>query len=345
MADAFPPSRAPAKHLVVVGASAGGIDALRELFSRFPADFAAPIAVVLHTSPQSPGILHEILSRAGPLPALSAASGMRIEPGHVYVAPPDHHLLVEPGRFIVTKGPRENRFRPAIDPLFRSAAQVYGPGAVGVVLTGNLDDGTAGLWAIKQLGGTAIVQDPHDALFPSMPTSAILNVTVDYVLPLAEIARVLARLTAGPVQPPAPAPAATDGPVDIEIRIAKEEDPLDAGLERIATPSPFACPECHGVLLKLKEAGRTRFRCHTGHAYSLDSLVAEMDDAIEGAMWNAVRVLHEGAMLVSHMLQHLDGSQDEPARAALAERARDLHRRADTVREMLGADAPLRTDR
>src|SRR5688572_9621009 len=149
-----------AQRIIVIGASSGGIDALRSLVSALPADLPAPIAVVIHTSPQSPAVLHEILGRSGPLRAVKARNGLRLEAGTIYVAPPDNHLLIEPGSVRLTKGPRENRFRPAIDPLFRSAAQVYGPAAIGVVLTGNLDDGTAGLLAVKQLGGTAVVQDP-----------------------------------------------------------------------------------------------------------------------------------------------------------------------------------------
>src|SRR5687767_3732333 len=152
--------------IVVIGASAGGVDALRAIVAALPADFPAPICVVVHTSPQSPSILDQILDRAGPLTAAAACNGERIRPGRIYVAPPDCHLVIEPGVLRVTRGPKENRFRPAVDPLFRSAAQVYGPAATGVVLTGNLDDGTAGLWAIKQLGGISIVQDPADALFP-----------------------------------------------------------------------------------------------------------------------------------------------------------------------------------
>src|SRR5215216_1470714 len=158
------------QHLVVIGCSAGGIEALRELASALPADFPAPIAIVTHMSPESPGLLHEIISRSGPLPAIHPLNSERLRPGQIYVAPPDFHLLIEPGRVRLSKGPKENRFRPAIDPLFRSAAQVYGPAAIGVILTGNLDDGAAGLWAIKKLGGMAIVQDPSDAMFPSMPT-------------------------------------------------------------------------------------------------------------------------------------------------------------------------------
>jgi two-component system chemotaxis response regulator CheB len=192
-------SNAPPRRLVVVGASAGGIEALRTLVAALSADFPAAIAVVLHTAPGSPGVLHEVLGRVGTMPVSSPATGTLIRSGHLYVAPSDYDLLIEPGRLRLTRGPQENRFCPAIDPLFRSAAQVYGPAAIGVVLTGNLDDGTAGLRMIKQLGGVAIAQDPAEAMFPSMPESAIRHVNVDHVARLAEIAPLLVRLTAAAV--------------------------------------------------------------------------------------------------------------------------------------------------
>jgi two-component system chemotaxis response regulator CheB len=185
--------------VVVVGASAGGIDALRVLTADMPIDFPAPIVIVLHMSPESPGILHDILNRAGPLHASPARNGARLQPGRIYVSPPDVHLLIEPGQLRVTRGPKENRFRPAIDPLFRTAAQVYGPAAIGVILTGNLDDGTAGLWAIDKMGGTTVVQDPRDALYPAMPANAARHIDVDHCVPLAGIAPLLVRLTAAPV--------------------------------------------------------------------------------------------------------------------------------------------------
>src|SRR4030095_10702472 len=191
------------QRIVVIGASAGGIDALRIEAPSLPEDFEAPLCVVMHTAPDSPGTLHGILARAGTLAAIAALDGMRLRAGHIYVAPPGPHLVIEPGRLRVTRGPRENRFRPAIDPLFRSAAQVFGPAAIGVILTGNLHDGVAGLWAIKKLGGTAIVQDPDDALFPSMPHNALQNVAVDYRLPITDIGPLLSELIA---VAPAPLP-------------------------------------------------------------------------------------------------------------------------------------------
>ena len=186
-----------AKRLVVIGASAGGIEALRSVQAGIPGTIPAAICVVIHTSPaESPGLLADILNQTGQLPVSQACDKGELAAGHVYVAPPDHHLLVEPGRLRVTKGPREHRFRPAIDPLFRSAAQVFGPAVIGVILTGNLDDGTAGLWMIKKLGGLAIVQDPSEAQFASMPLHALNNVNVDHVVPLSRIAPLLVALTA-----------------------------------------------------------------------------------------------------------------------------------------------------
>jgi two-component system chemotaxis response regulator CheB len=329
------------KQIVVIGASAGGIDALRALAADLPADFPAPICVVLHTSPQSPGVLHDILGRAGPMTAVSPRDGERLRDGRIYVAPPDCHLLVEPGRLRTTKGPRENRSRPAIDPLFRSAAQVYGPAAVGVILTGNLDDGTAGLWAIKQLGGTAVVQDPADAMFPSMPSSALSHVRVNHTVRLRELGALLVQLTSPAVEK-MEAPAVPER-MEIEVKIAKEHNPVDTGFERIGTPSAFACPECHGVLLQLEEGGRIRFRCHTGHAYSVESLLAAIGEGIEESMWNAVRALEEGGLLMRRMAAHLRDHAGLRAGDAqrLTEHADHAHQQSEVVRKLVMERQPL----
>jgi len=319
--------------LIVIGASGGGIEALQRLVAALPPDFPAPVALVMHTAPQSPGVLPEILTRAGPLTAVSARNGERLRPGVIYVAPPDQHLLIEPGRARVTHGPRENRFRPAIDPLFRSAAQVYGPAAVGVILTGSLDDGTAGLWAIHKLGGITVVQDPRDALFPSMPQSAIDSVKVDHIVPLSDIAPLLVRLTAAPVEEERRMEAPE--PLEIEVKIAKEQDPLRAGVERIGEPSVIACPECLGVLRQWKEDERLRYRCHTGHAYSAESLLAEIGEAIENDMWNAIRSLQEGTILIRQLAEHNAVAHGAEAAAELPARADEFERRADRSRDMI----------
>lgn len=203
-------SMAALQRIVVIGGSSGGIQALRVIASGLRPSLPAAVCVVVHTSPDAPGLLDAILTRAGGLPAVTASAGVRLEAGRVYVAPPDHHLLVEPGVLQVTKGPRENRFRPAIDPLFRSAAQVYGPEAVGVLLTGNLDDGIAGLRALKQLGGIAIVQDPRDAEFPELPQGALQQLKVDHVVGLAEMAPLVSRVVASAVEARARVPAAAE---------------------------------------------------------------------------------------------------------------------------------------
>jgi two-component system, chemotaxis family, protein-glutamate methylesterase/glutaminase len=334
----------PKKNVVVIGGSAGGLEGLRTLVAGLPEDLPASLFVVLHTSPHAPGLLAAILDRAGPLPAALVGRRERIEPGRIYVAPPDYHIVLEPGVVRTTRGPKENRFRPAVDPLFRSAAQVYGPRAVGVIMSGGLDDGTAGLRAIKQLGGTAIVQDPDDALFPSMPESALSNVDVDYKLPATDIALLLARLASEPVDGKGGIVVPDD--IDIEVNIAREDHALDAGVLKLGEPSSFACPECHGVLLRMKQAGPLRFRCHTGHAYTLDSLVSEVGEAVDEAVWNAIRALDESVMLITYAAEHLRESGDADGAARLFERADDAKRRSEHVRRaaLRYAEVPVTAD-
>jgi two-component system, chemotaxis family, protein-glutamate methylesterase/glutaminase len=329
------------KHVIVIGASAGGIEALRAIAGELSPALAAPILVVVHLSPHGPSVLDQILRRAGPLPATTPRDGDRLEPAHIYVAPPDCHLVIEPGVARVTKGPRENRFRPAIDPLFRSAAQVYGPAAIGVVLTGALDDGTAGLWAIKQLGGTAIVQDPTDAMFADMPNNAIAHVRVDHIVPLDSVASLLGRLTHDPISQSVGTTDTTT--LEIEMDIAKDRNAFEAGVERLGEPSAFACPDCHGVLLELGEGGRLRFRCHTGHAYSLESLISGASDGIDHALWTAIRALEEGALLMERAAQHIEASHGGDGAALCRSQADESRRHSATLRELASARAPLHT--
>jgi two-component system chemotaxis response regulator CheB len=319
------------KDIVVVGASAGGIEALRVLVGALPSDLSASIFIVLHTSPEAPGMLADILDRAGTLPAMSAKDGERIRPGTIYVAPPDRHLLIEPNLVRVTRGPKENRFRPAVDPLFRSAAQTYGPRVVGVILTGYLDDGTAGLWTVKQLGGTTIVQDPSDALVPFMPQNALAHVKVDYCLPVEEIAPLLVRLTSETAEEEGVYPVPKE--VEIEVNIAKEKKALDAGVLQLGEPSNYACPECHGVLLQLKEGTLFRFRCHTGHAYSIESLLTDITEKMDDALWNSIRAFEEGELFMRHMAQHLGQAEDNQSAESFLKRANEAKRRANLMRQ------------
>src|SRR5215217_8275426 len=329
----------PAKDIIVIGASLGGIEALRAIAGGLPKDFPASVFVVLHISPDSPGVLADIVDRAGELPAANAVDGEQIQPGRIYVAPPDRHLIIEPNRVRLTRGPKENRFRPAVDTLFRSAAQVYGPRVVGVVLTGNLDDGTAGLWAVKRLGGMAIVQDPREALAPSMPQSAIQHVRVDHVVPLAAMAPLLTRVVTTPVYEGG---VVVPDRIDIEVKIAKAEDPMTAGIDQLGEASTFACPDCHGVLLRLDEEGHVRFRCHTGHAYSAESLLAAINERVEDALWNAVRAIDEGARYAGHLAEHV-----KPVDRARADRfqaeAREARQQSEAVRKVVTAREALKT--
>jgi two-component system chemotaxis response regulator CheB len=321
------------KDIIVIGASAGGIEALRALVGGLPPDFAASLFVVLHTSPESPGLLAAILDRFGKLPAVHATDGERIQQGRIYVAPPDRHLLVEPGVVRLTRGPKENRFRPAVDPLFRSAAQTYGPRVVGIILTGYLDDGTAGLWTVKQLGGTAIVQDPDDALVPFMPQNALAHVNVDYCLPVEEIAPLLVRLTTETAEEEEGA-FQVPKKVEIEVNIAKEHKPIEAGVLTLGEPSNYACPECHGVLLQMREGDLFRFRCHTGHAYSIESLLSDITEKMDDAVWISIRAFEEGELFMRQMAEHIGEGHNGHTAEAFRQRADEAQRRARLLRQV-----------
>jgi two-component system chemotaxis response regulator CheB len=329
------------KDIVVVGASAGGMEALQKLVARLPADFPASLFIVWHLAPGAQSILPRILSKAGPLKTVHPADGDPIEPGTIYVAPNDHHMLLEKGYIRVARGPKENRFRPAIDPLFRSASYVYGPRVIGVVLTGALDDGTAGLWTIKLRGGTAIVQEPSEALIRSMPLNALDNVEVDYKQPAAEIGELLGRLVREPAQALPRVSAAEDEKTLHEIHIAKERNALEEGALRFGELSPFTCPECHGVLAMLHEGRIVRFRCHTGHAFSADALLTATGEQIEARLWDAVRACDESVILLSRLGEEFAKSGNTAAAERCFDEARAAHERSRPVREAAIASEEL----
>lgn len=321
------------KDIVVVGASAGGMEALTRLVAGLPAGLPASVFIVWHTAPGVRSILPTVLKKAGPLPTVYPVDGDPIRPGRIYVAPNDHHMLLERGYIRVAKGPKENRFRPAIDPLFRSAAYMYGPRVIGVVLTGALDDGTAGLWTIKLRGGTAVVQEPSEALINAMPLNALSNVEVDHKLPLAEIGPLLGRLVEQP------APVAREIPEDEqrktrhEIRIAEEEDGLEENVMQFGELSPFTCPECRGVLAELREGKIVRFRCHTGHAFSANSLLEGANEQVEARLWDAVRALDESVMLLNRMGEEFTKAGDLRAAELCFQQAREAHERSQPIRD------------
>lgn len=334
------------RDIVVVGASSGGVEALSKLVANLPRDWAASMFIAWHSAPYAHSALPEILRRAGPVSAAHARQGEEIRRGRIYVAPPDHHLLLEDHRVRLTRGPKENRFRPAVDPLFRSAAYAYGPRVVGVVLSGALDDGTAGLWAIKDRGGKAIVQDPAEARHPSMPASALQHVEVDYKLPVADIARVLVELSNEPADGEASYPVS--GELEIETSIARGAKALQAGALKLGEFSPFTCPECHGTLMQIKDGSLVRFRCHTGHAYSPETLLATLGESSEDALWNALRAIEESVMLLTHLGRHARESGKADLAASLEAEAGAVQKRADQVRRITqqygSLDRDLETD-
>ena len=337
------------KNIIVIGASAGGFEALKELVSGIPADFQASIFVVWHMSPDVLGVLPQVFSRMETLPAAHAFDQEVIEDGRIYVAPPDRHLLIDAGRVRVTRGPKENRFRPAVDPLFRSAAYHYGPDVIGVILSGALDDGTSGLWTIKHRGGITIVQDPRDAEVPSMPENAIREVEIDHTLPVSEIPGLLVSLiddkSRNPRAAPAPSHEQEAELLRREIGIAAEHTLLETGIMDLGDLTPYTCPDCHGVLSAVIEGPTKRFRCHTGHAFTSDSLLATVTEDIENSLWNAIRGVDESIILLNHMGDHF-ADVNQPRLAALyfqkANEARDRNKviRSTVFRhEQLSADS------
>lgn len=330
----------PGHDIIVVGASAGGVEALTQLMFNLPSEVPAAIFIVLHIPPQSVSVLPKILNRAlkkrhqsSSLLAIHPEGGEAIQHGRIYVAPPDHHLLVKAGYVSLTRGPRENSHRPAVDPLFRTAALNYGPRVVGIVLSGTLDDGTAGLLAIKQRGGVAIVQDPNEALYSGMPTSAIENVAVDHILPVSGMGAILVKLAQQPVEIAGTQTVPSD--MENEAEMAELDFGAIQSSEHPGTPSPFGCPECGGVLWELNEGKLLRFRCRTGHAYSVGSLLAEQSEAQEEALWKALRALEEKASLVERLAKRAKERNQTISAKRFGQESQELQQRAFLVRQLL----------
>ena len=321
--------------LVVIGASAGGVHALLEIAQALPPSFPVPVCIVQHIG-SNPSLLPDLLRYRGPNDAVHAEDGQRLTPGTLHVAPPDRHILVDGDRLRLTHGPKENHARPAIDPLFRSAAVAAGPAAIGVILTGQMDDGTAGLKAIKDCGGTAIVQDPAGAAEPEMPLSALRNVDVDHCVPLPEIAPLLARLVAAAApRNPWPAP----DPIAREVIINRGEASVE-DLKQIAEPSSLTCPECGGALWEMNEKRPLRYRCHTGHAFSAISLARSQKDDSEHALWSTVRALREREMLLRRMAA-ISASMGDSAQAAAGEaHAQRIRQQSDALQEFAESVPP-----
>lgn len=310
------------RNIFVIGASAGGIQVLQSILSALPWDLPASIFIVLHTNEDSPNLLPEILNRGSKLPVLYAVNGAPILPARVYVAPAgQRHMLLDRGKILLQPGPRENRSRPSIDALFRSASHAYGSQVVGIVLTGNLDDGSAGLVEIKSRGGLAVVQDPEEAMAPSMPESAIEITQVDHVLPAGEIAGKILEL------------ANSEASTRMQVMPPKEESVMEA------TGSTYSCPECGGVLEEAKESNMLRFRCRVGHIYSPDSLMADQTVAVERALWAAIRSMEEQAEFSQRLANNSKQKKQIRLERRFREKAESNRENASVLRELLQRSA------
>jgi two-component system chemotaxis response regulator CheB len=323
----------PPRSIIVIGASAGGVEALTKLVHGLPTDIPAAVFVTIHFPPTGTSALARILGRAGKLKATHAADGEGIEAGHIYIAPPDQHLLIFPDQLRLYRGPRENGNRPAIDPMFRSAALAFGSRVIGVVLSGNLDDGTSGLLAIKRRGGIAVVQEPEDALFPSMPQSAIDHVAVDHVLKLDRVAELLAELAQR-------APDREEIVASDEAR--KETEYTEIDMSRIEDAdnhpgvlAPFGCPDCGGTLWELREGDLVRFRCRVGHAWTADALLASQAETLDAALWTALRALEESASLSHQLAERARSRGMDRVAERLADNSLLASRRAAIIRDAL----------
>jgi two-component system chemotaxis response regulator CheB len=321
------------------------VEALVALVRSLPRDFPHPVLVVLHVAPTGTSVLPAILSRACVLPVASPADGEVLRPGHVYVAPPDNHMIIEDSKLRLSQAPRENGHRPAIDPTMRTAANAYDGATIGIVLSGSRDDGTAGLMAIKASGGTAIVQDPDEALYPAMPLSAIAHVQPDAVLPIAAMAHWIlkhnnTRSNRDPVSsnPPRNPAEPSDDP-RLAVVDASDDPPRSA----TGVGTRYTCPDCGGVLFERREHQLERFECSVGHVFSIESLSSAQAEALESALWAAVRALEDRAALLKRLAGRARETDQERSAAGFERQGAEALERASTIREAIQRSSEDRT--
>jgi two-component system chemotaxis response regulator CheB len=325
-------SKSATSRVIVIGTSAGGLNALTKLVSQFEGNFPAPMLVVQHISGDATGnVLLEALNALGTLKCAHAKNGTTLKPGHLYLAPSDHHLMIDDdAKILITKGAHENRSRPAIDPLFRSAAVTFKNNLIGIMLTGYLDDGTSGMKAIQRCGGICIVQDPADAQYPDMPKNVLNQITVDYCVPVSEMGALLSRLMTQ--KPGKQKPVPKD--ILIEAKIAKHVLSDLPSVNALGEQVPFNCPGCGGVLWKIDQDSAMRYRCHTGHAYTAAALLAEQTKKIEETMWVALRMFEERKNLLTTVANDQSGASSKSA----SERAKASQVHIDRIKSILYAD-------
>jgi len=330
------PDRPRGPAVVVVGASAGGVEALIALVGSLRADFPHPILVVLHVSPSGTSVLPAILARSCQLAVAPATDGAPLRAGQVYVAPPDSHLLVEDGHIRLSQAPRENGHRPAIDPTMRTAAATHGGATIGIVLSGSRDDGTAGLIAIKAQGGIAIVQDPDEALYPAMPRSAIAHLTPDAVLPIGAMADwILRRTTTSGSPEKEPAMVLDEHTDHAPVAGAGADRTNDLPQSATGKGTRFTCPDCGGVLFERREGDLERFECSVGHVFSIESLSNAQAEALENALWAAVRSLEDRAAMLKRLAGRAEASGHRRSAANFERQAEEALDRSRTVREAI----------
>ncbi|MCZ8390214.1 chemotaxis protein CheB [Achromobacter xylosoxidans] len=316
------------RDVIAIGGSLGAIEAVKQLCRDLPADLAATMFIVIHIGAHGMNRLADIFGAQSAFPVTTAVHGERLQRGHAYVAPADHHLLVIDGVAILGRGPRENMARPAIDPLFRSVAMSYGPRAIAVVLTGMLNDGAAGLADVKRCGGTTVVQNPADALAADMPWGALLGSDVDHRAPLSQMAALLTRLSAQEAGPPVPVPAE----VRIEVDIALGRVTGTQTLASISDPVGLSCPACGGILSQVRRSSPLRFRCQVGHGYTAESLATEKEESVDEALRVALRIMEERALLTQKMADEARGAGREATAASYSERSRESRAYADILK-------------
>src|SRR5690348_14922737 len=337
--------RSEPRDIIVIGASAGGIEALTTIVAHLPHDLPAALFVVVHIPSEASSSLAQILSRAHTLPARTAKDKAPIEHGHIYVAPPDRHMVLTPDEVRVVSGPRENRHRPAIDPLFRSAAVNFGRRVVGIVLSGALNDGTAGLLAIKRAGGVAMVQDPATAAFPGMPKSALAYVSIDWSLSLPALADTVVELATGEIQE-------LEGSVTMEEMDDEQKSEMRvetdiAGLNPLAVTqaphygkiSSYTCPDCHGPLWEIQDGPLLRFRCRVGHAFTAESMFEGQVDNVEEALWMALNILEESEQLYTRLASGARERQHRWMSEQFEQTLRTIKERSAVIRRLLVGDS------
>jgi two-component system chemotaxis response regulator CheB len=323
--------------MVVAGASAGGVEALRELLHGLPADLPAAMLVVLHMSPGGHGALARILQRVAPLEVRPAEDMAPVRPGRVYVARPDYHLLLHDGEVRLSRGPRENGHRPAVDPLFRSAARWYAARTVAVVLSGLLDDGAAGAVAVARRGGTVAVQDPADAMYDGMPRAVLRAVGSALVAPAADLPHYVDRMVR---EAPGQDLGEVTGDLRLETDLAELAGEALHRPDRPGAPSALGCPDCGGVLYRIDEGPALRYRCRVGHAWAPDSLAAFKDQEVEDAMWIAVRNLEERTAFYRDLAEKARQAGRAVSAAGYRERLMEADRAAEAIRRLLASGMP-----